>query len=61
VTAADRARLAAQIADARRLLAAPVEGPADQLRWAYRCGQLEATLKLVCDSAEAVAAAGGSR
>ncbi len=55
----EKRRLGQIIADARALLApAPLEpGPADvQLRQlARRTGQLEATLKMLCDSAEIVA------
>jgi len=50
----DRLRLAEQIADARLLLAQRGEIPA--LGWPSRCGALEAMLKMVCDTAERVAA-----
>jgi hypothetical protein len=51
----ERIRLAMLIADARRLLARPPsESPANL---AVLCGQLEATLKMLADSAEIVAQA----
>ncbi len=50
--AADRVRLAGQIAAARHLLDAQNPQNDRPTSWAYRCGQLEAELRLVCEAAE---------
>jgi hypothetical protein len=52
--AADRVRLAEQIAAARKLLDTSWRQEASDTvaSWAYWCGQLEARLDLVCEAAE---------
>jgi hypothetical protein len=51
----EKARLGQIIGDARKLAARPVPEPAYVNSWAERVGELEATLKMLCDSAEIVA------